>query len=130
MTARFITVSAAAKKSGMSVKTLRRALCADLISGAMRTPGGHWRIPADSFDAWLTPKQTSAEKAAFENDLVTLRTIRDVCSTHPVVQKRRKRVEAMDRMMALISLFAERLPSATAELYEIASNRSTTPQSP
>jgi excisionase family DNA binding protein len=50
---RFVTTSAIAQKTGMSPKTVRRLLETGALEGALRSPGGHWRVPAASVDAWL-----------------------------------------------------------------------------
>lgn len=45
----FYKAGYAAKRLGVSTQTLRRYCESGRISGAKKTPGGHWRIPKNSF---------------------------------------------------------------------------------
>ena len=53
----FTTAPDVARMAGLSDATLRVYLERGLISGAWRTPGGHWRLPVTALDELTMPCQ-------------------------------------------------------------------------
>lgn len=50
---RYVTPTVVARKTGVDPRTIRRALEDGRIVGAFKTPGGHWRVPTRTVDAWI-----------------------------------------------------------------------------
>ncbi len=80
----YLTTGEAAKRCGVKLNTIKNWIRSGEIT-AIRTPGGHWRIPQAAFMAFLETFNTPVTQSGADMDRKRILVIDDDISAHELV---------------------------------------------